>query len=272
MYSTKVFNKNCVPGNAYITVGDPYQDHNFNPFRAPKKGDNALNPFRTTVSYFLFLKKIRIDLIVLFISQTKPQNSENGYFTKRTYVSDPYKETNKYINSQPLDSRKNGFGTKDAHRRDEFSNTIRTEQYRETLRKEQKLNKDSSENINQKLTTLLNEREKNLSESNATLNQTKSLFRSTMMTTPNGRKIHQYDIGRNRVTEFDPRSSKDTFYRFDPQFDKTFGNENSSMVNKPVSTEIGATAWSVTYKPPTFGGKSEVKNFFDKSHLNVVPL
>jgi hypothetical protein len=38
---------------------------------------------------------------------------------------------------------------------------------------------------------------------------------------------------------------------------------------KPVSYDIGNYAWETPYKPPSHGGKSEVKNFFDKSHLNV---
>lgn len=38
---------------------------------------------------------------------------------------------------------------------------------------------------------------------------------------------------------------------------------------KPASYEIGNCAWETPYKPPSHGGKSEVKNFFDKSHLNV---
>jgi hypothetical protein len=48
----------------------------------------------------------------------------------------PWVETVKYLESQPENDRKNGFGSKDARRRDEFTNTTRTEQYREMLRKE----------------------------------------------------------------------------------------------------------------------------------------
>lgn len=38
---------------------------------------------------------------------------------------------------------------------------------------------------------------------------------------------------------------------------------------KPVSYDVGGLAWETQYKPPSHGGKSEVRNFFDKSHLNV---
>ena len=61
---------------------------------------------------------------------------KNGYFTKTVYKAGGYQEATRYIQAQPLDGRKRGFGTKDAHKRDEFSNGVRTEQYRESIRKE----------------------------------------------------------------------------------------------------------------------------------------
>lgn len=48
MYSTKLVNKNIMDGNAYITVGDPFQDAKANPFRQPKKGEK-LTPFQSKV-------------------------------------------------------------------------------------------------------------------------------------------------------------------------------------------------------------------------------
>ncbi len=77
-------------------------------------------------------------------------------------------------------------------------------------------------------------------------------------------RVAQYDIGRARITEFNPKSNKDTYYNFDNERPKRFGD-----VPKPVSYNIGDNAWDVHYKPPSHGGKSEVKNFFDKSHLSI---
>lgn len=77
-------------------------------------------------------------------------------------------------------------------------------------------------------------------------------------------QVAQYDIGRNRITPFDPKSIKDTYYTFSDERPKRFGS-----TSKPVSTDLGASAWDVQYQPPTYGGKSLVKNFFDKSHLGV---
>ena len=48
-----------------------------------------------------------------------------------------------------------------------------------------------------------------------------------------------------------------------PEKDKKYGPF------RPISTDVGDTAWAITYKPPAYGGKSEVKNFQDRSHLKV---
>eukprot|EP01039_Chlorochromonas_danica_P000572 gene572-616_t len=247
MYSTKLVNKSMVAGNAYITVGDPYADPKANPFRAGKKGEK-LTPFQVKMV---------------------PQNAEDGHFAKKTYVPEGYKESIKYITTQPLDNRKRGFGSKDASRRDEFSNNIRTEQYRETLIKE-KLLAESPEEIKEKLTKLLSERaaaDSDLAASmtGSTRRTLRESGRRSLSASSSGR-IHQYDIGRSQVTPFDPKSSRDTYYKFDSDYDKFVGG-----LTKPVSYDIGQSAWDTNYKPPSFGGRSEVKNFFDKSHLHIPP-
>lgn len=76
-------------------------------------------------------------------------------------------------------------------------------------------------------------------------------------------QVPQYDLGRERVTEFDPKAGRDTYYKFNHEHGKKLG------MYRPVSVEVGCNAWSVTYRPPANGGKSEVSKFFDKSHLIV---
>ena len=51
-------------------------------------------------------------------------------FAKVTYASEPYVDMERYTVTQPLENRKNGFGSKDASKRGEFTSHIRTEQYR----------------------------------------------------------------------------------------------------------------------------------------------
>jgi len=183
-----------------------------------------------------------------------PVNAENGNFGKLTYQPEGYKETIKYITTQPLETRKNGFCSKDASRRDEFANFIRTSQYRETIIKEKAIMQrtDTAE-----LERLIEQRAKADMERslNGTFNSTSSIY---------SEKVPQYDIGRNRITPFDPKGTKDRFYKFDDERPKRFGE-----TPKPASYDIGSCAWETPYKPPSHGGKSEVKNFFDKSHLNV---
>ncbi len=79
-------------------------------------------------------------------------------------------------------------------------------------------------------------------------------------------QVPQFDIGRTRITPFNPKTSKDNYYQFNTNRDKRFGNV------RPASCEVGDAAWDIIYKPPANGGKSETKNFFDKSHLQVVPF
>ncbi|RYG68299.1 hypothetical protein EON64_05480 [archaeon] len=232
MYSSKLVHKSMVANNAYITVGDPYHDPKANPFRQGKKGEK-LTPFQ---------------------SKGIPQNAELGYFTKKSYVPEGYKEGIKYITTQPLDQRKLGFGTKDAHKRDEFSSNNRTEQYRETLRKEKEM-AESPEVVKEKLTKLLAER--------ATMDfATQTRYTNTLSGGP--KRIRQYDIGRTQVTDFNPKATRDKFYRFDEEHGRYFGD-----LAQPISCEVGAAAWETQYRPPAFGGKGEVKNFFDKSHLQT---
>lgn len=232
MYSTKRVNKNLVDNNAYITIGDPYKVIQANPFRQPKPGAKAPLPFQ--------VKMI-------------PQNEEKGNFTKLEYKPSGYNESIKYLTTQPLDSRKRGFGTKDAKRHDEFSNYIRTEQYRETIKKEKNMGKSTA--ITDALEKLLEAKEQEM--------MLKTQERLSSGTFSYDDQVHQFDIGRQRNTEFNPKASKDTYYVFQDERDKRFG------MSKPVSYDVGADAWNTTYKPPVHGGKSEVKKFRDKSHLNV---
>jgi hypothetical protein len=62
----------------------------------------------------------------------------NSLFGKIDYKSDPYVPQVMYTKSQPMEKRKLGFGSHDAHKTDEFTNSIRTEVYRIQLRQEYK--------------------------------------------------------------------------------------------------------------------------------------
>ena len=181
-----------------------------------------------------------------------PHNAENGNFSKLTYVPQGYNDGVNYKDTQPLEKRKKGFGSHDANRRDEFTNFIATQRYRETLKKEKSLTTEKPSEIAERLQNIFRERE--------TIETKKGLKRSFR-----NDKIHMYDIGRSRTTDFDPMSGRDSYYKFDAELGREYGT-----LAKPTNCDIGELAWSVSYRSPKFGGKSEMRNFYDKSHLNVV--
>lgn len=189
--------------------------------------------------------------------QTNPPKNTSGnvgHFEKFVYAPDSYKDKTTYLKVQPVDRRKLGFGTHDAARRDEFTTTIRTEQYREQLRCEtNKTNKtgntpssgrDEAQDFKKK-------------EFPRGLRETK----------------HLYDIGRSQETAFDPKSSRDTFYnalmcksRNRPPR-RTGGAYISSM-------DCGAGVQGLDHGAckPTHGHQRATKTFFDRSHLGESPL
>jgi hypothetical protein len=228
MYSTKLLNKNIVEGGKYITINDEYKDPKANLFRQPKKGEKVPTPF---------------------IVKMNPVNQENGHFSKLTYNSSVFKETNLYISTQPLDKRVKGFGTRDASRRDEFTNAIRTAQYRESIRKEA---------VNLKVPNQLDQEDSLTRAMSASAAVSSSTFPYSLSAT-------QYDIGRSQVTEFDPKSTRDRYYKFATNRDKEYG------AYRPSSADFGDNAWRTEYRPPSHGPKAQIKNFFDRSHLKVSP-
>jgi len=68
----------------------------------------------------------------------KPAGVSVGYFDKFTYTPETYVDRSLYTKTQPIESRKLGFGSHNAKCRDEFMSHIRTEQYRSQLRAEAK--------------------------------------------------------------------------------------------------------------------------------------
>jgi len=226
MYSTRYFNKNKVDGNAYLCIGDAYHDPKANVFRQPVKGEAKPKTFVTTMV---------------------PMNEENGNFTKTKYFPSKYTDKTMYLETQPLNTRKNAFGSQDAFRRDEFSNNIRTSQYRDTLKKENKIYKKSKEAYEEELDAL----------------RAQSTAFTPAGTSKYNEEVFSYDVGRTRIPEYDMKSKTDTFYKFSMSDGRFMGN------TKPSGSDYGAGAWGYEYKPPQHGPKSQMKNFFDRSHLKV---
>lgn len=191
-----------------------------NPFRQPKKGDPKP-------------KSMKMDIF--------PKNADgNGNFFKITYMNSGYLQANTYLKSQPLANRKNGFGTKDAFKTDEFTNGVRTQQYRESIKKEMNLQKEKGGKAYEEL-----------------------LAKYDVSNEDPQEKVNQFDIGRTRLTTFNPKSTKDTYYTFDEKNGKKMG------MYRPVSCDVGSESWNHKYRAPENGGRSEVSKFYDQSHLTV---
>lgn len=223
MYSSKELNKNIA--KSYLSQGDPYREPSTTGFKYSRHKGKQF----TTVP-------------------SKNTCNGGGYFQKTTYASDPLQDNTMYVKTQPVDKRKLGFGTRDAHRRDEFMSHIRTEQYRETLTREMDIvekQKDDARHDN-------------------------DLDAELLMTTkgfPKGLKEtkYLYEIGRSNVTEFNQKSHRDTFYTMHK------GNSSFTRNNGPfvLSSEgIGAGTDTVEYKPPK-PKMASTRQFYDKSHLHV---
>lgn len=216
MYSSRRLNKNLVDGNKYITVGDPYVDQGKTvPERWQKKQ---------------------------FAVKSRPENAENGFFSKLSYAGGSYQPNILYIQTQPLEKRKKGFGTRDAFKTDEFTSVARTEQYRETLRREAEI---FTKHRNPE------EDDRKLREHEDQQRRRREAMGSTFL----------YDVGRTRVTEFDPRKTRDSHYSFDTTRGRDVGGY------RPTSMDIGENSWDCEYKPPASGAVSQIKQFYDKGHL-----
>jgi len=220
MYKTHQIHKNKTDAS-YITIGDNYID--------PNRGV----PPRWKQKQFMI--------------KHHPNGDASGCFAKKTYQPDKYTEAEQYRKTQPVESRKQGFGSKDASKRAEFTAAIRTEQYRETLKKELRM-VNSSRNPEVEAAVLQQA-------------QTKAMSR----TFPEGlnETQHLYDIGRNNVTDFDPKASRDTFYTMRKDRPKRLG------IHETMSMHIGNGAWDHSYSKPEYGPIPYVKNFYDKSHLGT---
>jgi hypothetical protein len=151
-----------------------------------------------------------------------------------------------YIETQPADKRKLGFGTKDASKTDEFTNAIRTEQYRSMIRKEKDMMKKTLESASADLEKLL-------------------ATHKPEVTSKYSEPCHLYDIGRTRINEYSQKVKKDSYYKAN-----AFGEKHLGPY-KPTSADAGWDPWNYEYKPPANGGDAanSVRTFYDKSHLKV---
>ncbi|KAJ1455206.1 hypothetical protein M885DRAFT_554898 [Pelagophyceae sp. CCMP2097] len=228
MYADKFIHKNVQTENGrYVTIGDPYkQDKDHRPPRW--RGSQMAVPGH-------------------------PKNDIDGYFKGLVYVPDKYVEQLPYTKTQPFAERKRGFGTHDAKKRDEFTQRIRTEQYRDLLKREKRLLARGVVDVKlrDKVAAMLAEGGVSAAEERKKVN----------LDAPR----HLYDVGRSRETAFDSHLHSDHFYN-------TFEARKREMRRggmKTASQDIGEGAWAV--KPPTneHGRSHATRTFYSRGHIEV---
>lgn len=232
MYSDKFFHPRMqTDGGRYITIGDPYKEVSHDiPARWKKKQMQA---------------------------PMYPQNSGGGYFGLMgkafDYMPDRYVEQLPYGKREPYDQRKLGFGTHDASKRDEFTQRIRTEQYRDLLKREKRLMDKHGGHIDARIKAA----HKKLAEQ-AKLDEEER--KKANLDAPK----HLYDIGRSRETKFDPKQSRDRFYNAR----KARVGEMRRGGWRSASQEIGVGAWAQA-RTEHFGRSHATRSFYSNSHLEV---
>eukprot|EP01018_Ginkgo_biloba_P002397 Gb_21373 [translate_table: standard] len=165
---------------------------------------------------------------------------------------DAFVDQSRYVDKQP--ERFKGFLDSDFSKRDEFSNTFRTEQYREHLKNETKHAK--------KMMLAKAEQMAKLKE--------KYDLAAPRQTRYAGPK-YLYDIGKTAVTEHCMKCHKETFYcphriaygTSNPTLEKDTGNL------KTMSEEVGSTAKQFNYSKSEYARKPIVQDtFFRKQNVN----
>jgi len=234
IYSTKFIHKNIeTEKGRYITIGDPYHDQRE---KLPARWRE---------------KQFSVPQI--------PMNAGEGYFGYggKSFIHnpEPYRTEVPYHKIEPPDKRKLGFGSHDASKRDEFTQAIRTEQYRETLHKEQDI-------INRSQAKTIETQKKAIEAWKA---REKTSF-------PHGKKEIKflYDVGRNIHTESDPKNHRDQFYTMRDGMRGKSNETSKRMGNyRTASMEVGDGVWAVRCHKPEASMNHAHKTFYDKSHLMV---
>lgn len=217
MYTTKFTNKNVVGSSIYLN--DDYT-------KKQKKNDRWNGKQFSTAP------------------AKKNDGTQKSYFSYSKYAPEPYVTTYPYMDEQPLESRKLGFGTHDASKRSEFMMHIRTEQHREQLKKERKFENMKQQSGDDHEAPDLPQLDPD------------SLDDFTTKVSP-----YLFDNGRSETTPVCLRCSKETFYCPHRKKSRRLAGARLS------SGDIGYGCQNV--QASENGRVAVTAEFFDKGHLSV---
>lgn len=193
------------------------------------------------------------------------------------YESDLYQSSKGYIQIEPLNNRKMGFGSHDARRRDEFSSDVRTRQWREKLKSETVYTEVQGDLLPEDYSVdPVEQRRKTQQEFKELYADQPHLFQTRV-------PYHTYDIGREEKTSTPicNKCKKDTFYckhrvgrnkvtlrrpGTAPTAYGTYGNWDDSMPQADAQPLRGPRYF---IKKPRFGHIHSTNSFFDDSHLGI---
>jgi len=241
MYTTRRINSRAPgPSEGFLTVGDAYDK--------PRNTDP-----RAKGRQF----------------QTNPPKAgqQEGYFGKFEYLVDSYQDNNGYRITQPRANRKLGFGSYDAHRRDEFTLDIRASQHRELLDKERffeqaylqqnaKMNPEAAASASAAAAA-----SSSRAASAAAAADRPDMFQTRVPTL-------LYDIGRETgTTPICNKCSRETFY-----CKHRVGSGTDTLrrmgPHRTMAAVVGAEVAGA--EKPHHGRKSHIKDFYDANHLSVI--
>eukprot|EP00823_Brevimastigomonas_motovehiculus_P004165 TRINITY_DN2672_c0_g1_i1.p1 TRINITY_DN2672_c0_g1~~TRINITY_DN2672_c0_g1_i1.p1 ORF type:complete len:276 (-),score=46.81 TRINITY_DN2672_c0_g1_i1:72-899(-) len=219
-----------------------------------------------------------------------------GYFGKFPYASEPYQDNTSYAHTAPSLP---GFGSKDAHRRDEFTSFLRAAQWREAVKKENKFLKprikfsdsnssslSSSSSSIDTSSTLSSASTSSLSSTSSstfllpqlTPSQLRTSLNSTsrenaLLTNENQtyslstfteRSPFLYDVAKSGASISScPKCQRDTYYC-------KHRNQNQEMrrTYRTSACSYGGTGLSsMPAIKPIHGRRSAIKEFFDNNHI-----
>lgn len=173
-------------------------------------------------------------------------------------------DNNGYRITQPRASRKLGFGSYDAHRRDEFTLDIRAQQYRELLDKErffEGVYLDQNATRNPEAAAAAAAASSSATQRAASAPADPRMFQTQVPTM-------LYDIGKSGgTTPICNKCSRETFYC---RHRVGAGAETLRRVgpHKTAAAIVGAEI--VGAEKPAHGRKSAIKDFYDANHLSVI--
>jgi len=192
----------------------------------------------------------KVDLKAQEVRENGPTSAsgvEDGFFGGLRYWAEEFSPVQSYVKSQPPDQRKNGFGSGDAQKRDEFSSQTRTAQWRQAIKSEDKMTSQVIEDSMAKSGVSMDELRASGMAASQKLGQTARDFA----------KGTQYDRLRDKRDDVYGRKTMHS-----PMNKISLGSQMRS------SGEIGTGVEEVELDRPKFKRVNVVKEFYRQNHGN----